>query len=89
MLYLSIYLVIINAAALLFMLADKWKAVRHTRRIPEATLLTLAFVGGSLGSLIGMFLARHKTRRAAFLLGIPAMLLCHLLLTPYFLSLIT
>lgn len=83
MLYLTLYLVIINAVTLLFMLVDKLKAKGHGRRIPEATLLTLAFFGGSLGALIGMFLARHKTRKASFLLGIPAMLICHLLLIPW------
>lgn len=70
--YLYLYLAIINAAALLFMLADKINAKKHVRRIPEATLLGLAFFGGSLGALIGMFLARHKTRRAPFILGIPS-----------------
>ena len=69
-----IYLLTINAAAFLFMLADKWKAKKNRWRIPEATLIALAALGGSIGSLLGMYLFRHKTRHPKFTLGIPAIL---------------
>ncbi len=71
------YLVIINAASLLLMHADKKKAQRGAWRIPEATLLTVAALGGSLGGLIGMQAFRHKTRHLRFAVGLPLLLFAH------------
>lgn len=69
--FLLIYLLIINAAGLLIMLADKQKARKNLWRIPEATLLTVALLGGSIGSFLGMRLFHHKTRKPKFYIGIP------------------
>lgn len=69
------YLLIINAVGLLIMRADKLKAVRNQYRIPEATLLLVAALGGSLGCYIGMKLFRHKTKKPLFYIGIP-MIIC-------------
>ena len=62
---------------LLFVLmgADKRAAIARRRRVPETTLLALAVLGGSLGGIAGMLLFRHKTRKAAFFLGYPAIAL--------------
>ena len=62
------------------MLIDKLKAIGKVWRIPEWVLLMTAFAGGSLGSLIGMLLFRHKTKKPAFALGIPAMLCLHIII---------
>ena len=75
--FLLIYLLIINAVSWLFMLADKQKARQGKWRIPEATLLTLAAVGGSLGALLGMKMFRHKTLHLKFSLGLPLLLAVH------------
>lgn len=75
---LLFYLLTINAVGLLIMLADKEKAKKHLWRIPEATLLTVAALGGSLGCLAGMRLFRHKTRKLKFYLGLPAILAAQL-----------
>ena len=56
------------------MLADKLKAKKKKWRIPEATLMTVAAVGGSIGSLAGMYTFRHKTRHPKFTIGIPVIL---------------
>ena len=72
--YLAVYLILINALGLVLMRIDKKKALRHQWRIPEATLMTVAALGGSVGSLAGMYLFRHKTRHPKFYLGIPALL---------------
>lgn len=74
------YLILINALSFLFMLADKRRARKKLWRIPEATLMGLAAIGGSLGSLLGMYLFRHKTRHPKFTVGIPAILLLQLAL---------
>lgn len=71
---LLVYLLIINAAGFLLMLADKRKARKNRWRIPEATLMTVAAVGGSLGCMIGMRLFRHKTRHPKFFIGLPVIL---------------
>ena len=75
-----LYLIIVNAAAFLLMLADKQKAKRGAWRIPEKTLIGAAAIGGSIGALCGMYLFRHKTKHLKFTLGIPAILIGQLLL---------
>ncbi len=81
-----LYLIIINALGFSLMLADKHRARKRLWRIPERTLMTVAALGGSLGSLAGMYLARHKTRHLKFVLGIPALLLVHIFLILWLLS---
>lgn len=78
--YLIAYLIIINAAGFLLMLIDKQKARRKAWRIPEATLIGVAIVGGSVGSLLGIYTFRHKTRHPKFTVGIPLILVCQILL---------
>lgn len=68
---LLLYLVTINAAGFLLMLADKRKAKKKLWRIPEVTLMTVAALGGSVGSLLGMYTVRHKTKHPKFTIGIP------------------
>ena len=56
------------------MLADKHKAKKKLWRISEATLMTVAAFGGSVGSLLGMYTVRHKTKHPKFTIGIPLLL---------------
>ena len=62
------------------MLADKLKAKRRAWRIPEAVLMGIAALGGSLGILIGMYLFRHKTKHTKFAIGVPVILAVQLIL---------
>lgn len=68
------YLILINAASFLLMLLDKFKAKKKLWRIPEATLMGFAAAGGSVGALLGMYIARHKTKHPKFTVGIPVIL---------------
>ena len=68
---LLVYLILINATGLCFMLADKQKAKKNKWRIPEATLMGIALAGGSLGIIAGMRLFRHKTLHLKFSIGVP------------------
>ena len=77
---LLIYLLIVNAAGFFSMLADKLYAKKKLWRIPEATLLLIAAIGGSLGSLIGMYAVRHKTKHPKFTVGIPVILIGQIIL---------
>lgn len=60
------YGVAINLLAYTAMVLDKGRAARQARRIPEATLLRLALLGGSLGTVLAQRRIRHKTRKEPF-----------------------
>ena len=75
-----LYLLLVNAAGFILMLADKAKAKKNKWRIPEATLLAVALVGGSIGSLIGMKTVRHKTKKPVFYIGVPFIIALQVLL---------
>ena len=75
-----VYLACISLAAVIVTAADKWKAQHQRWRIPEATLLLLAALGGSLAMLVTMRAIRHKTRKKKFMVGIPLILVAQILL---------
>ena len=81
--YLLVYLVIINAAGLLFMLIDKRKAQKNLWRISERTLMGTAVAGGSLGVLLGMHTFRHKTKHLKFTIGVPVILAVQVLIAVF------
>ncbi len=81
-----IYLIIINSLTFLIFGIDKWKAQRGKWRIPEATLIWMSIIGGSVGALMGIYLFRHKMQKSKFNLGIPAILLAQAILA-YFIFL--
>jgi uncharacterized membrane protein YsdA (DUF1294 family) len=56
------------------MLADKIKAKKNKWRIPEATLMGVAAIGGSIGAIAGMYCFRHKTKHVKFTVGLPLLL---------------
>ena len=78
--YFLLYLLLINAAAFLLMLIDKVKAKKNLWRIPDATLFLVAAVGGSIGSLLGMYTFRHKTKHIKFIVGMPLILAAHIVI---------
>ena len=75
-----IYLLLINAAGLVLMLADKIRARNGAWRISELTLMLTAALGGSVGVHMGMYLFRHKPRHPKFTLGVPVILTVQILL---------
>ena len=79
-----IYLVIINVVTFFLYGIDKYKAKRAKWRIPEATLLGLAIIGGSVGAWLGMKVWHHKTMHKKFKYGIPAMIIIQLLIIGYY-----
>ena len=81
--FLLLYLLTVNAAAFLLMHIDKEKAKKHRWRIPEATLLLSAALGGSIGALLGMHTFRHKTRKPKFFIGIPLILILQVILAVF------
>ena len=73
-------LICINVLTFLVYGIDKWKAKQGSWRISEATLLTLAVVGGSIGALLGMQVWHHKTMHKKFKYGLPLILLVQIAL---------
>ena len=69
------YLIVINIVTFFVYGIDKWKAKRSKWRIPEATLLGLAIIGGSIGAWLGMKVWHHKTQHKKFKYGLPLILL--------------
>lgn len=74
------YLIAVNLISFALMGIDKYKAKKRAFRIPEATLFIVAIIGGSIGSIIGMYAFRHKTRHWYFVYGMPAILILQILL---------
>ena len=77
------YLIAINIVTFLVYGIDKWKAKHASWRISEATLLTLAVIGGSIGALIGMKIWHHKTMHKKFKYGLPLILIIQIILIGY------
>ena len=70
----------INIVALVLYGIDKKKAIDGAFRIPEKTLILLSVLGGGIGSLIGMRLFHHKTRKPKFTILVPLFTVAHIIL---------
>ena len=77
---IAIYLIIMNLVGFLSMLIDKKKAERGSWRIKESTLLIIAVLGGSIGSIAGMYTFRHKTQKLNFVVGFPFITILEIIL---------
>ena len=75
-----IYLLIINVVAFFVYGIDKYKAKHAKWRIPEATLLLLAAIGGSIGAWCGMKVWQHKTMHKKFKYGVPVIFILQVVL---------
>lgn len=78
--YAIVYYVIINIIAFILYYADKRKAEQSKRRIPERSLLFYSFLGGSIGSYLGMLVWHHKTRKPKFRIWVPVWFIVHILM---------
>ena len=67
----GVYILVVNVIAFFMYGADKLRAKRGKWRIPEATLLGLAAIGGGAGALLGMLLWHHKTKKWRFRILVP------------------
>jgi uncharacterized membrane protein YsdA (DUF1294 family) len=62
----GLYLLAINLVTFAVFASDKQRAIDGGRRVPEATLLQLAAVGGTTGAFAAQKILRHKTRKEPF-----------------------
>lgn len=74
------YFIIINFIGLALMGVDKFKAKNKLWRIREKSFFVVSLLGGSVGSLLGMFIFRHKTKHWYFVLGIPLILILQVII---------
>lgn len=77
---IAVYFVIVNLVGFFLMRSDKRRAQDGKWRIREGTFFGVSFIGGGIGTLVGMYAFRHKTKHASFVIGIPACMLCGLAL---------
>ncbi len=82
-LYVLAYFAAVSVITSLAAIIDKKKAEKHKYRIPEATLIFLGFIGGAFAEYLTMKKIRHKTRHKKFMLGLPVIILIHILLTVF------
>ena len=82
---LYIYVIIINVVTFFIYGLDKSRAKAGQWRIPEAQLIFLAVIGGSVGALAGMKVFHHKTRKPKFYIGIPVIFAVQVLVAGDFL----
>ena len=84
--YILYYLAAINVIAFMVYGIDKLKAKKGKWRIPEATLLLLAIVSGSIGAWCGMKVWHHKTMHKKFRYGIPLIIVVQIGLYLYWIT---
>ena len=70
----------VNLLAFFLFGVDKYKARKKKWRISETTLWTVSILGGSLGAWLGMQIFRHKTKHKTFVIGIPVLFVCQILI---------
>lgn len=73
-----LYLISINAVSTLMYVIDKHKAQKGKWRTTEFSLIMIAYLGGSIGALIGMYIFRHKTKHIKFRILVPLAFLIHI-----------
>ncbi len=79
-----LYLLVINILGFFAMGIDKYKAKMGSWRIPENTLFSFCFLGGGIGTIVGIYVFRHKTKKKKFTVGMPLILVLEILIFIYF-----
>nr|WP_317332660.1 DUF1294 domain-containing protein [uncultured Romboutsia sp.] len=78
------YLIFVNIIGLLSMYLDKCFAKNNMYRISEKTIFLIAIMGGSIGSIIGMYQFRHKTKHRQFTIGLPVVIFTQIMILIYY-----
>lgn len=81
---LIIYLIVINIIGFFIMFIDKRRAKMGYWRIPENTIFVVTAIGGGIGTIAGMYIFRHKTKKLRFKVGLPFLLIMDILFIIWF-----
>ena len=76
--FIIAYLLLVNVVTFFTYGIDKYKANKGKWRISEATLLLMAFLGGSIGAGLGMKAFHHKTMHKKFYIVVPTFIILQL-----------
>ena len=82
---MAVYIICMNIIGFAVMGIDKNKAKKQAFRIPEKNLFLVSLLGGSIGTLAGMYIFRHKTKHWYFVIGMPLILFVQIGIVVYFL----
>jgi len=83
LLLIIVYFLVMTIIGYASMGIDKQKAKKRDWRIPEATLFSIAILGGSVGSILGMYHFHHKTKHWYFVVGMPLIFFIQLAIAVY------
>ena len=78
--FFIMYLICINLFGFFIMWLDKRKAKRNEWRIKEYTLFLVTALGGGFGTVAGMYVFRHKTKKLLFRIGMPMILIFEIII---------
>lgn len=80
-----IYFILINIIGFFVMLIDKKKAEKGKWRIQEKTIFIITALGGGIGTITGMYVFHHKTKKLQFTIGLPTITILEIVLGIYLL----
>ncbi len=78
-----VYFLVMSLIGFAIMGIDKKRAKNDEWRIPEKTLFLIALLGGGIGTTVGMYAFRHKTKHWYFVLGMPLLAALNLVVIIY------
>ena len=81
--YIYMYLIVINAVSFICFFIDKNRARKKLYRISESFLFSVSIMGGAFGSLLGMKIFHHKSKKKKFTIGIPIILVFNVFILIY------
>lgn len=73
------YIIIINIISFFIMLYDKKQAIYHNFRISEKTIFIVSLLLGGIGTYVGMYVFRHKTKHLKFTISIPIVIILNII----------
>lgn len=82
------YITVMSIVGFVTIGVDKHKAKAKQLRIPEKTLLLVAFIGGGIGTAIGMKTFRHKTKHPKFTILVPLSAIIFIVIGGYLVNII-
>lgn len=83
MIYTIYFVIAMSIIGFIIMGSDKGRAIKRKYRIKEKTIWLISLCGGAIGTTIGMFVFRHKTKHNQFVLGLPLIAAIHIGLMLY------
>lgn len=81
--YIILYVILINIIGFGVMALDKYKAQKGYWRTPEKTIFIITLLGGGIGTIVGMYTFRHKTKKLKFTIGLPTILFSEIFIVIY------